>query len=152
MQPHTPRILCIDDNSDSCELIRLILQHSNADYHITCVSTPIEGLSLAATRRFDLYLLDYRLTGISGVEVCRTLRQTYIDTPIMFFTAEAHGRERQEAMRAGADAYLVKPNDLKKLTETVKRLLATPKSAVKTRGASLESHGLFFERQLPLIL
>jgi DNA-binding response OmpR family regulator len=41
----------------------------------------------------------------------------------MFFTGEARERERREAMQAGADAYLIKPNDLKKLAETVKQLL-----------------------------
>jgi DNA-binding response OmpR family regulator len=101
-----------------------MLQNSNADYRITSVLTSNEALSLAAIERFDLYILDYGLTGISGVDVCRTLRRTDTDTPIIFFTAEAHARERQEAMQAGADAYLVKPNDLKDLTETVKRSLA----------------------------
>jgi CheY-like chemotaxis protein len=124
MQAYSPRILCLDNDRDSRELIRLMLQNSNADYRITSVLTSSEALRLAAIERFDLYILDYRMPGISGVEVCRTLRGTDADTPIMFFTAEAHGRERQEATEAGADAYLVKPNDLKNLTETVKRLLA----------------------------
>lgn len=123
MQPYSPRILCMDNDRDSCDLIRLMLQNSNADYRITSVLTSSEAFSMAAIERFDLYILDYRLMGISGVEVCRILRRTDTDTPIMFFTAEAHERERQEAMQAGADAYLVKPNDLKNLTETAKRLL-----------------------------
>ncbi|MDT5060500.1 MAG: hypothetical protein QOH63_959 [Acidobacteriota bacterium] len=123
MQPLSPRILIIDDDSTNCELIKLMLQISNPDYEITSVSTPEEGLRLAAARRFDLYVLDYRLREISGIEVCHALRHTHADTRIMFFTGEAHERERQEAMQAGADAYLVKPNNLKNLTETVKRLL-----------------------------
>lgn len=139
MQSYSPRILCIDDDSDSCELIRLMLQKSNADYRITSASSSSEALSLAATRRFDLYLLDYRLAGRSGIEVCRTLRLTDIDTPIIFFTAEAHARERQEAMQAGADAYLIKPNDLKNLTETVKRLLAKPGPVGTTWGVPLKT-------------
>jgi DNA-binding response OmpR family regulator len=72
---------------------------------------------------------DYRLGGSDGLEVCRTLRQTDTEAPIMFFTGEARERTRQEALRAGADAYLIKPDDLKILTGTVKRLLGLHKLA-----------------------
>lgn len=129
----TPRILIIDDDSTNCELIELMLQMSNPAYEITCVLASVEGLRLAATQRFDLYILDYRLRGIGGIEVCRTLRRTHAHTRIMFFTGEAHNRERQEAMQAGADAYLVKPNDLRILTQTVKQLLGMHKPAIMQR-------------------
>lgn len=123
MNSPPPRILIIDDDPDNCELMRLLLQYSNPDYEITSVLTPVEGLQLAAVRPFDLYLLDCRFVGIHGVEVCRRLRRTDAETPIMFFTGEAQERVRQEALLAGADAYLIKPDDLKQLTGTVKRLL-----------------------------
>lgn len=152
MQPHSPCILHIDDDRDSGELVRYMLQLSNADYRITCVLTVEEGLRLAATQRFDLYILDYRISGTSGLEICRTIRRTETDAPIMFFTAEAHAYERGEAMHAGADAYLVKPNDLKKLTETAQRLLSTrPKSDVASRRVSVEPHMLSFEKHSPSI-
>ena len=118
-----PRILIIDDDPNNCELIQLMLQNSNPDYEITGVISPEEGLRLAETQRFDLYVIDYRLGGITGIDVCRALRGADGDTRIMFFTGEEHERVRQEAMQAGADAYLLKPNHLKNLTETVTRLL-----------------------------
>jgi DNA-binding response OmpR family regulator len=123
MKSLSPRILIIDDDRDSSELIRLMLQYSNPSYEITSALSPEEGLREAAARRFDLYLLDYRFVGIHGVEVCRLLRQTDRETPIMFFTGEAQESVRQEALRAGADAYLLKPNHLKELAGTVARLL-----------------------------
>jgi two-component system alkaline phosphatase synthesis response regulator PhoP len=123
------RILIIDDDRDSGELMQLMLQFSDASYEITCVLTPDEGLRLASAHRFDLYLLDCRFIGTDGVEVCRTLRQTDKETPIMFFTGEAQESVRQEALHAGADAYLIKPDDLNNLTETVKRLLGVHKLA-----------------------
>ena len=133
-----PRILIIDDDRDSCELMQLMLQYSDAGYEITSVLTPEEGLQLAAARPFDLYLLDCRLDGIHGVEVCRRLRQTGTETPIMFFSGEAQERVRQEALRAGADAYLIKPDDLKQLTATVKRLLGASKLADRRDMAASE--------------
>lgn len=133
MKPTSPRILIIDDDSTNGELVQLMLQFSDPAYEITYVLTSEEGLRLSATQRFDLYVLDYRLRGISGMEVCRRIRQTDADTPIMFFTGEAHHRERQEAMRAGADAYLVKPDDLDILTQTVKQLLDMREPTVMKR-------------------
>lgn len=134
MKPRSPRILIVDDDSTNCELIQLMLQISNPDYEITYVLTPEEGLRLASAQRFDLYVLDYRLRGITGIEICRTLRQTQSDTRIMFFTGEAHEQQRREAMQAGADAYLVKPDNLGNLTETAARLLAADKpAAMRTR-------------------
>ncbi len=129
MKPSSPRILIIDDDEDICELIQLMLQRSNPDYEITCVLTPGEGLSLAVVQPFDLYVLDYKLEGITGIEVCRTLRQADADTRIMFFTGVAYHHERQAAMQAGADAYLVKPDHLRNLTETAARLLDAHKPA-----------------------
>jgi CheY-like chemotaxis protein len=140
MQPLSPRILVIDDDSLNCELIKLMLQFSNPHYEITCALTSEEGLSLASSQGFDLYLLDYRLRGMTGIEVCRTLRQTHADTPIMFFTGETHDHKRQEAVQAGADAYLIKPNDLKNLTETVKQLLGMDKPATR-RKIPLRAYG-----------
>lgn len=127
MKSFAPRILIIDDDRDSCELMQLMLQYSDADYEITSVLKPEEGLQLAASLPFDLYLLDCRFVGIHGIEVCRRLRQSGTETPIMFFTGEAQESVRQEALRAGADAYLIKPDDLKELTGTVKRLLSAHK-------------------------
>jgi two-component system, OmpR family, response regulator len=139
MKPFSPRILIIDDDSTNCELIQLMLKYSNPNYEITSVLTPREGLSLAATQRFDLHVLDYRLRGITGLEVCRALRQTHADSRIMFFTGETHDHERQKAMQAGADAYLIKPDNLKNLTETAKRLLDIDKPAA-TQRVPLKAH------------
>jgi OmpR-family two-component system manganese-sensing response regulator len=54
--------------------------------------------------------------------VCRELRSRGDTTPIIFFTGEAHESEREAAMEAGAQEYLVKPADIEILAETVERL------------------------------
>lgn len=134
MRTRRPHILCVDDDIDHCEMMQTMLRFSGADCEFTSVSTPEEGLRLAAAQRFDLYLLDYRFAHMTGVEMCRTLRRTDAVTPIIFFTGEAYEQERREALEAGADAYLIKPDDLKKLTATVKQLLGWHIPAA-TRGA-----------------
>lgn len=117
------RILCVDDDEDSSELIYLMLQQSNADYEITSVQSVAEALWLMRTKEYDLYVLDYRYPGTTGLELCRTIRLRDVRTPIMFFTGEARESVRQEALANGANAYLVKPTDLNKLTNTAKQLI-----------------------------
>jgi DNA-binding response OmpR family regulator len=138
MPPLTPRILIIDD-ANSSELVKVMLKYSDTAYEITVVQTPTEGLRLAAAQRFDLFVLDYFLPGMSGAEVCRTIRQTDADTPIMFFSGGAYEHERREAMQAGANDYLVKPDDLQKLTGTVKRLTGQSKPPA-VRGIVLDAY------------
>jgi two-component system response regulator ResD len=125
-------ILCVEDDDDTAELIKLMLQSSNQDYKIKTVKTPGEALRLAAAEEFDLYVLDYWFPDMTGVEVCKRIRQADPDSRIMFFTGEAHEHQRQEAFDARADAYLVKPADIGRLTETASRLLGaevlTPRS------------------------
>lgn len=102
--PFVTRILIVDDDSITSELIEFMMKNSATNCEIVSVLTPTEGLSLAAVQHFDLNVLDYRLASMSGPEVCRALRQMSVEAPIMFFTGEASHGERAEAMRAGADA------------------------------------------------
>jgi DNA-binding response OmpR family regulator len=139
MQPAAPRILIIDDDPSSSELLELMLQYSGTEYEVTTVHTPEAGLYLAATQRFDLFLLDYRLPGMNGAEVCRVIRRMKIDAPVMFFTGAAYEHDRWEAMQAGANAYLIKPDDLQQLTGTVKRLTGGS-TAADMRGAPTTVH------------
>lgn len=121
--PLHPRILCVDDNRDNAEMLGIILHQADDTYSVTTVDDAEEALKIMERQTFDLYILDYALPEISGIELCRKVREKNKQTPVMFFTAMARAADQAEAIRAGADEYLVKPNDLAKLTETVKRLL-----------------------------
>jgi DNA-binding response OmpR family regulator len=108
-----------------------MLSHDNADYKITAVPTPFEALNLISQKPFDLFVFDYQLPEMSGVELCRRIRETDQQTPILFFTGMAGNDERNIALSAGASHYLVKPNDLEKFTETVRLLLNEKQEALK---------------------
>jgi CheY-like chemotaxis protein len=116
-------ILFIDDDEDSCELMSVMLSYADADYKVTSVLTAFEALNLIAQKSFDLLVVDYKLPEMSGVELCRRIRSTDRQTPILFFTGMASSNDRNIALAAGATSYLVKPNDLDKFTDTVKQLL-----------------------------
>lgn len=121
MRATNPRILCVERNSDTCLLLAVMLGLTS--YDVRCVSTTAEGLALARSEPFDLYLLDGLLCDGTGAELCRSIRESDPVTPVVFFSALAEERHRQEAVEAGATVYLIKPNDLEKLAGTVARLL-----------------------------
>jgi DNA-binding response OmpR family regulator len=113
-------ILCVEDDKDSCELIQFILEGEG--FRVVSCATSEEGLRLAQKGSFSAIVLDHRLANISGLEICRRIRIYDKQTPIIFFTAAAYPKDREAGLAAGANAYLVKPNDFEKIVETIKRL------------------------------
>lgn len=118
------RILCVDDDKDTCEMISLMLKMTDYSCAVKLAATAQEALDILEQQSFDLYLLDYRLPDMTGVDLCSRIRQTDKQTPIMFFSAMARDIDRKSAIIAGANDYLVKPNDLERFTETVGQLLS----------------------------
>jgi CheY-like chemotaxis protein len=115
------RILYVDDHEDSSEMFRLLM--SDSDYEVHIARTVKEAMQLAKTHEFDLYVLDKRLPDGSGMELCRLLNQFSPGSPCIFYTGDAYEIHRQEAMAAGADAYIPKP-DVDALIDAVYKLLS----------------------------
>jgi DNA-binding response OmpR family regulator len=118
------RILCVDDDKDTCEMLSLMLKMADYSCAVKSAASAQEALNYLESESFDLYLLDYRLPDMTGIDLCSRIRQTDKQTPIMFFSAMARDIDRKTAIIAGANEYLVKPNDLERFTETVGQLLS----------------------------
>lgn len=116
-------ILYVDDDEDSCEMIGLMLHLEDNNYQVITVSAVGRALDLMRKQSFDLYIFDYALPEMTGVELCRTIRQTDSQTPVLLFSAMAREIDKAEALAAGANEYLVKPDDLERFTEVTRRLL-----------------------------
>ncbi|MDQ4120328.1 MAG: response regulator [Acidobacteriota bacterium] len=114
-------VLCVDDNADTCDLLKFVFQKSGIRVE-TC-SFPEEAIRRAREAKFDAIVLDFHLSAIDGVDLCRIIRTFDSFTPIIFFSAEARAAKKQEATDAGAQAFLVKPNDFEKLVPTVCELI-----------------------------
>lgn len=115
------RILYVDDLEDSGEMFKLLL--SESDYEVLTARSVDEAIRLARTHEFDLYVLDKRLPDGSGMELCKTLNQLSPGVPCIFYTGDAYEMHRQEAIAAGADAFVPKP-DVEALIDAVHKLLA----------------------------
>jgi len=87
---------------------------------------------MASATPYDSILLDVRLPGLSGVQVCRELRDSKIDTPILMLTARSLVEQRVEGLDAGADDYLTKPFAVAELLARVRALVRRRSS--RSRG------------------
>jgi DNA-binding response OmpR family regulator len=112
------RILCVEDDQDTCELLTFLL----SDYQLIFADTIKKSLDLFKTEHFDLCLLDNRLSDGHGTELCRQIRALNSSVPIIFVSGVAYEEEIQKAIDAGAQAYLVKPYSLDELLKVVKEL------------------------------
>jgi CheY-like chemotaxis protein len=115
------RVLCVDDHEDTPEMLKLLL--SESDYEVHAAHSVQEALQLAKTHDFDLFILDKRLPDGTGMELCVTLGALQPGVPCIFYTGDAYEMHRLEALAAGADAYVPKP-DIEALIEAVEKLLS----------------------------
>jgi CheY-like chemotaxis protein len=120
------RILCVDDHEDTPEMLKLLL--SESDYLVHAAHNIEEAMQLATTHEFDLYVLDKRLPDGTGLELCAKLGALTPSVPCIFYTGDAYEIHRLEALAAGADAYVPKP-DLEGLIEAVEKLLSSRECA-----------------------
>ena len=115
------RVLCAEPHEDTCRLIRLLLERQG--HEVVSANTIAECVGLAEGAGFDLYMIDDDYIDGTALQLCKRLRQMTPSTPILFFSAQAFGRDRERAMEAGAYAYLVKPDDLFEIVSTVNSIL-----------------------------
>jgi DNA-binding NtrC family response regulator len=114
-------ILVVDDEKNQREILETIL--SSEGYDVTTASSGEAAVKFVESRRFDLVLTDLKMTGMSGLDLLKTL--TDYDKSIIVILLTAHGSvdSAVDAMRLGAFEYLQKPYDSEKLLETVSRAL-----------------------------
>lgn len=114
------KILCIEDDKDTCDLITFVFEQEGYKVQFC---TQIECLKIIREEKFLAVILDNYFNGTTGVEICRELRNFDKTTPIIFFSGEVRQTEIEKALAAGANDYLIKPNDFEKLLPTTVRLI-----------------------------
>ncbi|WP_338376711.1 response regulator transcription factor [uncultured Flavobacterium sp.] len=112
------KILIIEDEIGIANFLKQGLEEEG--YEVLTASNGQLGLDLALTIPIDLILLDWMLPKITGIEVCKTIRKSNIDVPILFLTAKDTVQETIEGLKAGANDYIKKPFSFEELLERIK--------------------------------
>ena len=115
------QFLVVEDNYDIANLVSMHLQDLGAEVQLA--SDGNVGLALAQKKRFDLIILDLMLPGIDGLEICRRLRGSDNNTPILMLTAKSAELDRVVGLEMGADDYLPKPFSVRELVARAKAIL-----------------------------
>lgn len=113
-------VLVVEDEPTIAVYIKRGLEE--VGYAVDLAATGAEALDWANMVPFDLIVLDVMLPGISGLEVCRTLRRSGVGVPILMLTARDTVDDRVDGLDSGADDYLVKPFAIKELLARVRAL------------------------------
>jgi two-component system, OmpR family, alkaline phosphatase synthesis response regulator PhoP len=122
------RILLVEDEPGL--VLTLTDRLKGEGYDVESVRDGAAGLARASEGGFDLVLLDVMLPGMSGFDVCQTLRQRGIDTPIVMLTARTQLVDRVVGLKIGADDYIPKPFEMAELVARIEaRLRRTPPAA-----------------------
>jgi len=101
------RVLVIEDEVHLGEVLQRGLQAEGFDVELS--HDGLDGLWRARERRYAAIVLDLLLPGMNGFEVCRTLREEGVGTPILMLTAKRGEYDEAEALDTGADDFLSKP-------------------------------------------
>lgn len=101
------RILCVDGDPDTCRMLATLLSRN---YETKTASTLGEAVRLAATRSFDLSIIEGGFSDGTGLELCRMLRAAMPSSPVVFFTNDPHQPARDEVIAAGGYERVEKPH------------------------------------------
>ncbi len=137
------RIVLIDDNPGSVELLSMALARPGVSVHTAL--NPAEGLELVHRSRPQLVVTDLVMPGMDGIEVLRQVLEFDPSIDVLLMTAHYTTETAVAAIRNGAADYLQKPVKIALLRERVSQLLAAAEKRRKVRSAALDEPDSMFE-------
>ncbi len=111
-------ILIIEDEPGIYNFLKQGLEEEG--YEITIAVNGKQGIDFFESSKPDIVLLDWMLPKISGIEVCKAIREKDSETPILFLTAKDTLQETIEGLQCGANDYIKKPFSFEELLERIK--------------------------------
>jgi two-component system phosphate regulon response regulator PhoB len=141
-------VLIVEDEADVVDLLRYNLKR--AGFKVIVATSGDAGLACVRAHRPDIVILDLMLPGMSGLEVCRALKQDAETThiPILMLTAKDEQKDRVKGLETGADDYVGKPFSPRELVLRVQALLrrlrtsAASTSLIELDGLTLDKSSL----------
>lgn len=115
-------VLLAEDNEDMVELTKLVLAESG--YELVTASDGEEAVRMSLEQKPDLILMDIRIPKMNGFTATRELRSNGFDKPIVILTGSEKQEDRDQAMEAGCNDYILKTMDMKEVKDVLDRYLA----------------------------
>jgi DNA-binding response OmpR family regulator len=139
-------ILLVEDNRQIAEMVGAFLERRG--YSVDYAADGTTGLNLAVYNSYDAIVLDLRLAGMSGLEVCRRLRREARKAyPVLMLTACDTLEDKLEGLDAGADDYMVKPFEIRELDARLYALIRRNRHRVSNEKLSVGTMTLDPEAQ-----
>ena len=139
------KVLIIEDDKDIADLIAIHI--ADLGFEIDKTFDGKEGLLKALNNVYKIILLDIRLPGLDGMEICKKIRQEKNRTPILMVTSKSEEIDKIIGLEIGADDYITKPFSIRELIARVKAILrrAELTQQVKPSDAyeEIKSEGLY---------
>ena len=122
-------VLLVEDEPDAVDIGTTILRHHG--YRVLVADTGEEAIALAHEHHPDVIVMDVMLPGADGWVTTERLRDSSATAgiPILMLTVRAMAPDRDKSFAAGADSYISKPVDPKRILEEIERLIGTATSA-----------------------
>ncbi len=115
------RILLIEDNKRLSDSLRMSLEDDG--FAVDTAFDGLDGEELGFMDVYDIIILDIMLPGKDGIQICKSLRNKRVRTPIIMLTARDELNDRVNGLDSGADDYLVKPFEIKELKARMRALM-----------------------------
>jgi DNA-binding response OmpR family regulator len=123
------KILLVEDEKGVAKFVKKGLEEEH--YTVDHVLNGMEAVNYITAGSYDLLILDIMLPGMNGIEICRTVRQMGIETPVMMLTARESVGDKVQAFDCGADDYLTKPFSFDEFLARVRALLRRKKDSIE---------------------
>ncbi|MDG2431626.1 response regulator transcription factor [Flavobacterium sp.] len=111
-------ILIVEDELGIIQFLKQGLEEEG--YRVSTAVDGLQGFELFKSNTYDLILLDWMLPKMTGLELCKAIRNSDMNTPILFLTAKDTIQETVEGLKAGANDYIKKPFSFEELLERIK--------------------------------
>ncbi|KJR48120.1 Phosphate regulon transcriptional regulatory protein PhoB (SphR) [Desulfosporosinus sp. I2] len=132
------KLILVDDEPEILTLVRDYLYREG--FTVLTAVNGLDGMQLIEREKPDLVLLDWMLPGMSGLEMCKRLRETST-IPIIMLTAKSEEIDRVLGLEFGADDYIVKPFSLRELAARIKTVLRRSSGVSQEAASSLLIRG-----------
>ena len=128
------RILLVEDETNLRRTLSDLLKSDG--YTVESSGDGLEAQNLALSQAYDLIILDVMLPSRNGFDICRHLRKSGVNTPILMLTARSELNNKVQGLKSGGDDYLTKPFETPELQARVEALLrraaAGPRAEIKS--------------------